>query len=481
MGSSLTRLIERIFVKNSAGTTINPATSDIQTDGTQRTGVLGADGSAIASNANPVPTKLPDREKITDLSFVEILSPLGAHTTTWVDISAHEHLDFQVEVETNDAVTGLVEFTDAADPNTTAPGANDIVRPFLQTVGGTGVGGPANAVGFGFHPPMKWCRITATDVTGGQTVKVSTWGFEVPANAAILPIAANITNDFGAMLVQAIEKSEDPGGSYRANRFSGIVNEQSSTSTISASGSFTGSEWTSSRGFTGAAIFIKSDANSVVDGVKIQVSYDSGVTVHDEMERTYDAAPAGRTYKFAIATPGAHIRVKVTAGGSDMTNLILKTFLLASEVEDVSIPLNDVPVGGMVADITKAGIIGKDSGGTWHNQDFSTAGNPQFSIAEVEADVPIKALTTLNIKQEAVTTSSGQLDSPPLANRKTVTIQALTSNTESVWIGHSSSVSTSNGRELPAGDAVDLEIDDTVAVYAIATSGTQNVSVTQVA
>jgi hypothetical protein len=102
----------------------------------------------------------------------------------------------------------VLEFTDADDPNTTPPASSDIVRALAQQIGGTALGGPANVLSFGVPAQMKWCRVKATDLTGGQTIKVVTYGQEPPPSAQ-LPIAATVTQDFRAAMVQSIEKGRD--------------------------------------------------------------------------------------------------------------------------------------------------------------------------------------------------------------------------------------------------------------------------------
>lgn len=154
----------------------------------------------------------PDRPQLSALSFVETLGALASHQTVWVDVSTLEYLDITSEVETTAAVTALIEFTDAADPNTTPPGVNDIVRPLTTTIGGTALGATSNIASFVIQAQMAWARITVTDVTGGQTVKVTTFEENSPPTGAQIPFDATITGDFRAPIGQTAIRAEKPGG-----------------------------------------------------------------------------------------------------------------------------------------------------------------------------------------------------------------------------------------------------------------------------
>jgi len=68
-----------------------------------------------------------------------------------------------------------------------------------------------------------------------------------------------------------------------------------------------------------------------------------------------------------------------------------------------------------------------------------------------------------------------------LANRKTISIKALKGNTDVVYIGNSSAVSGSNGYELDANEILTVEVTSAAQFWAIAASGTQGVSVAEVA
>lgn len=422
------------------------------------------------------------RESIASLSFVETLTALGSYQTSWVEILRYRWLDFTTEVASSAAALGTIEFTDAADPNVTPPGASDIVRTLQQTIGGTALGAPANVLDFGVDTRLRWVRMTAADLTGGQTIKVRTYGKQATPNASMLPLAATVTRDFRAPLMQSVLRAFDPSNEFQAVRYSGLVASQSSTTTILAAASFTGSAWVDTTGFVGVSVFLKSDAVTAAMGVKLQISYDDGVTVHYEDPRTYDAAPDGVLFKWSIVTPGAHVRLVVTAGVSNMTNLVLKTYLLAQETEDVSLRAADEISGEMVGDLVKAQLVALKADGTGVNAEATASGNIQFALAEHVVATPIKALSGGgSVLVRTIGTTAAQLDSTALPNRKGISIKADEDNTNSIWYGYADTVTTSTGFRLSPGESKEWDHDENTNLWAISDATGQTVYVDQVA
>jgi hypothetical protein len=99
--------------------------------------------------------------------------------------------------------------------------------------------------------------------------------------------------------------------------------------------------------------------------------------------------------------------------------------------------------------------------------------NTELRAAPV--DVDIEALTVFSTNQANVTTTASQLAGSPLASRKTVSIKALASNAEPVYLGASNAVTSGNGYELSPGDSVDVELGPGANLWAIAALGTQRV------
>jgi hypothetical protein len=330
---------------------------------------------------------------------------------------------------------------------------------------------------------MKWVRARATDLTGGQTIKVSTFGQMAPT-AAQLPLAATITQDFRAPIVQSIEKGRDPSNVFQSRRFSGLASSQSTSVTLPANGTFLGTTWMSTLGFVGLGVLIKSDANSEIDGLKILFSADNGVNTHlIGGPVTYDAAPEGRIYKFGIAAPNTTFKISLTAGNSDMTNLTLRTYLLAEDTEDVSIQMGDTPNSNSIADLTIAQITAMRDGGGFYNIGATNSGNLKIAISEHTSDTPIKELVgggsilTKIIDSEAVI----QVDDPPLPGRKTISIYVDEDNVDDVYYGYSDNVTISSGFKLVPGASKEWEIGDNIHLYFTSPTDGQKIYVDQIA
>lgn len=105
--------------------------------------------------------------------------------------------------------------------------------------------------------------------------------------------------------------------------------------------------------------------------------------------------------------------------------------------------------------------------------------SPPVEVEEpVTVDIP--ALPTTAFSQVAVPVTEVAIPAANLAGRKTISIKALAANGAEVYIGETG-VTATTGYELAAGESIDIDADDTVALFAISASGTQRVSVGEVA
>lgn len=99
---------------------------------------------------------------------------------------------------------------------------------------------------------------------------------------------------------------------------------------------------------------------------------------------------------------------------------------------------------------------------------------------EEPVTVDIPALPTTAFSQVAVTVTEVAIPAANLAGRKTISIKALAANGAEVYIGETG-VATTDGYELSPGESIDIDADDTVNLFAVSASGTQRVSVGEVA
>lgn len=272
MPGVIRRFLDKVFVRNAAGATINPSTEEKQDATIARIGEVSASPTAntllarlkqiheavdglefsvdslviesgdINLNTDDLEEKLdtinttlgtPRQEdghgsseatpswvresvkrlEIPGLTFSVTLGALASHTTSWVDVSGTNWLDIHAKLGAASAVRATIEFTDAADPNVTPPGADDVDRPITTTLAGASLGGITKP-SFGIPAQMQWARITLTDLTGGQDIDVSVFDHDHPPESAQVPIATPLTDDFRAIIAKTIGHGKRVDGSY---------------------------------------------------------------------------------------------------------------------------------------------------------------------------------------------------------------------------------------------------------------------------
>lgn len=98
------------------------------------------------------------------------------------------------------------------------------------------------------------------------------------------------------------------------------------------------------------------------------------------------------------------------------------------------------------------------------------------NVSSGTVSVNLLGLNNLQTSQYIVGTSAVQITPTPLATRSSIGLKATTtSNIDAVFIGVTSSVTTSNGYPLFAGDTIQLDITSTGTLWAIGTSAGQKV------
>ena len=76
----------------------------------------------------------------------------------------------------------------------------------------------------------------------------------------------------------------------------------------------------------------------------------------------------------------------------------------------------------------------------------------------------IASLTTVGNNKKTVTTAGTRVQLATTTTVKSVTIKALATNTGKIYVG-SSTVASTNGYELSAGDSITLDIADLASIY----------------
>lgn len=109
----------------------------------------------------------------------------------------------------------------------------------------------------------------------------------------------------------------------------------------------------------------------------------------------------------------------------------------------------------------------------------STTGHLDVNIASSDIEIDVEddlADTALAAASETVTTTSGALNTSDLANRRFIWF--FNNGNKSVFIGPSG-VTTGTGFPIPAGSLLEARIGPSVAIHAVAASGSQDIRVLQ--
>jgi hypothetical protein len=97
--------------------------------------------------------------------------------------------------------------------------------------------------------------------------------------------------------------------------------------------------------------------------------------------------------------------------------------------------------------------------------------NPLEVNVDGSINVNLEGLTTFQTSQYTVGTSSVQITPTPMPNRSSIGFKAITTtSTDAIYIGNSSSVTTSTGYPLFNHDTLEMDLEGTDTIYAVGTS-----------
>lgn len=305
-----------------------------------------------------------NRQPIAGLSFSQTLGAFGSHVTDWVDIRGTVWLDVHAKLAAASAVTALVEFTNAADPNNVAPGANDIVRPISTTLGGSALGG-IDEPSFGIPAQMQWARISVTDITGGQDIDVQVDSIATPPTIAQVPIATTLTDDFRAGIVKAALTGKQPDGDWEDVFVSGSDPGNSSSTPLGAGATFTGTA-KDTTGFIGGMVVVNADADAAADGLRVEFSEsDTFTNIHRSL--VFDYTANQEFVRFFPTMQGEYYRVVLENGAAPQTSLVLRTELLTTQAQQVAGSLDATLNASDVAVLARAVAAGITPDGDFEN------------------------------------------------------------------------------------------------------------------
>lgn len=345
--------------------------------------------------------------------------------------------------------------------------------------GGGSSGGGATTIADGADVALGFTADAAVDTDTTGTISGKLRGLvKLTVNLlSRIPAALTASGNFKTAIQEALPAGTNNIGDVDVLTLPDVnlaadVEVYENSTPLAGNGSVT-SAWVDVETYSYLDAILFTDVNSATNGAVIQLSADGGTTVHKTLANTivgglgaygYSIPLTGyNAFKFTYtngtgAQAAFHIRILGGRGAAPMP--------LAPLGATINPTLSGV--------LTRAVLAGQNAAGTMSNITLTALGSVPINIAEATAEVQQKALTTLNVGQQSITGTAAQITSAA-TNRKTVSIKALVSNTQEVYVGTSSGVTTGNGYELAAGDAVEFDLTEGQALYAIATSGTQTI------
>lgn len=115
--------------------------------------------------------------------------------------------------------------------------------------------------------------------------------------------------------------------------------------------------------------------------------------------------------------------------------------------------------------------------------DHSIAISDGTNTLAINADGSLNTKTAvgaaMKASAETVTTTAAQVLTTPLANRTSVIIQ--NEGTQSVYVGHDNTVTSSNGIKISKASSATLEVGDGVDIYMLSASGSMSVRFLEIA
>lgn len=280
-----------------------------------------------------------------------------------------------------------------------------------------------------------------------------------------------------ALLNSVIPVGYNPSGVLTALRSDGMVTLPTQTPLVSEGVYDSG--WISLDGYNTLRCLITTDQVSASNGIIIQFS-SNGVSVDSSAIRTLVAAEASVGYKF-FDTPirATYMRFRYINGvtGQGLFKVNLEALTEVSESTD-SVEATVTSVS--IATLTRSVLMAKNDSGVFGPILRSVLGGLRTSIYQQEAELQAKSCSTHRCDMVNVTTGVAQrLDNTVLTDRKYITI-SNNDATKGIFYGTVSSLTSSTQAiSLPAGASHQQEWDSNLPIYAISSSGTCNVSLSQ--
>jgi len=311
---------------------------------------------------------------------------------------------------------------------------------------------------------------TAGTPTAQTAFRLTSYLLTFPTKEIARTLDQQISGSDPVAVVRSVTTGLTPDQLFTNARQTGISTANTTTATLGGGGVFLGT-FTECLGFASINLVISSNVASATNGVQIEYSSD-GVTVGLIQNFEYTGAIVGAGEVYVLTPPLRWFRIRYTNGGSAQASFLLVTTFeaQAAGIPQASFigPLSDTTL----AALTRGLVIAPNAGGTYGNVQRGTSGGLDTGIVQFEVEAPIKSLITGSSSSLLISGTALQIANPALTNRRSISIKNAPTNgaNDVLYIGFSSGVSTTTGYPLGRGDSMDMEIDDTVPIYAIAST-----------
>lgn len=234
--------------------------------------------------------------------------------------------------------------------------------------------------------------------------------------------------------------------------------------------------WEDVSAYAAISITGKATGSSASNGAIAQFSRDGVNVLKQTAVSVLGTSLGGQPVSFALHPEARYFRIHYTNGGSS-SDLELSTIYRKTPNTPGVLPIASTVTPWNLSQLVRAVLTAQRADGTYTSVTQDTDGNLDVNIGAVEVEVPISSLSAGKTSQQTIGTSAVQVSITPLANRRSVSFKSLSSNTDTIYIGFISGVTSGSGWPLDAGESMDLELDDTASFYAIAGAADQRLAI----
>ncbi len=251
------------------------------------------------------------------------------------------------------------------------------------------------------------------------TLTTQSIGLHTAPSTFLFAVGGAIDSSFPASLVKSAITGLDPNGVYVNQAQGGTKTLSPAPSLLGASGVYT-SDWFDCEAFPTVRLLIASDQISAEGGIKLQWSdTPTGVVVQTTESRSFRFGHIGLGRLLLSSTRARYLRLIYTNGLTSQGRFFLNCRLNPA-------PLTDL--------------------------------------------IRIESTSQGQTGQQDVTLTATTIATAALAGRRSFRLKNLIGSARAGFYGFSSGMTVLSGDELAVGEAVELDIDESVAVYVMTTS-----------